>query len=304
MKTCLFFYYEGIKRMTAKEFFGAEGPLYRFGGVLFDIFYVNILWMIFGGALAVLILNMLPLPDTAFVNVLKFILDYVFLLHLGPASTASLAALGKRARKEESYTFRDFWKSYKQNYKQALGVTALLSVFVVMLGYSVWVEFHNKALFGKMLYVTVPVQAFVSLELVIVLLYLYALLARFEMTNRDLLKYAFLMGNKHIPTTLLCLGIFLGVTAATFLWNLGFGLIGYGVYFYLSAMLMERVFRNYMPDEETERTEEKQEQEEAETLSSNHSRMTEAERQAIIDRYSGRKSSMDEDDKNRGRKES
>ena len=35
--------------MTFKEVFGIEGPVARFGTALFDMIYVNFLWLILGG---------------------------------------------------------------------------------------------------------------------------------------------------------------------------------------------------------------------------------------------------------------
>ena len=139
-----------------------------------------------------------------------------------------------------------------QSKVQAILLTLGIGLFAALLVWAIWLEVHNQDLFGKALYVVVPVQAFVAVELAFIIMYMYALLARFEMTNTEVLKYAFLMSNKHILTTLLCLLLLAGITAATFLWNLGVGLFAYGIFFYIAGLLLERVFRNYMPDEEAE----------------------------------------------------
>ncbi|HCA33820.1 MAG TPA: hypothetical protein DEP00_01625 [Lachnospiraceae bacterium] len=239
--------------MTVKEVFGTDGPVAKVGGILFDVLYVNILWLLFGGPALVLILHMLPFwGQSQGLYITLQVLTVLCLLHLGPASCAAFSALGKKARKEDSYTFRDFWHSYKQNYKQAILLTLGIGLFAALLVWAIWLEVHNQDLFGKALYVVVPVQAFVAVELAFIIMYMYALLARFEMTNTEVLKYAFLMSNKHILTTLLCLLLLAGITAATFLWNLGVGLFAYGIFFYIAGLLLERVFRNYMPDEEAE----------------------------------------------------
>lgn len=237
--------------MTFKEVVGAQGPIARVGSVLFDLVFVNILWLIFGGPALVLVLHVLPLGEpTGTVTIIDVISAVVLIVFMGPATTASYAALGKRQRHEESYTFRDFWHSYKINFGQAIGVTVPLILFAGMLAYSVWVELNNQMLFGKLIYFTIPVQGFVAIELVFILQYLYGLLARFELTTKELFKYAFMMANKHLPMTLLLTVLLAAILAATFLWNLGVMLFGFGVLFYLDCLLLERVFRNYMPEED------------------------------------------------------
>lgn len=58
------------------------------------------------------------------------------------------------------------------------------------------------------------------------------------------------MANKHLPSTLIIFLLFAVTLAVTFLWNLGIGLFGFGVYVYLACFLLERVFKNYMPEED------------------------------------------------------
>ena len=101
--------------MTFKEVFGADGPFMRIGTEIWEIIYANILWLIFGGPFAWVAINYIPLPASVVGVILYWLLMLVALLHMGPATTAAFSAVGKRQRKEETYTFRDFWHSYKQN---------------------------------------------------------------------------------------------------------------------------------------------------------------------------------------------
>ena len=263
--------------MTFKQVFGADGPFMRIGTEIWEIFYADLLWLIFGGPFAVVILNYLPIWNFPYSALVFLICMVLALLHMGPAATAAFSAVGKRQRKEETYTFRDFWHSYKQNYKQALLVTFIIALGILLMVYAIWLEYVNMELYGKMLYVVIPVQGFVILELVCCLSYLYALLARFEMSTKNLFKYAFLMANKHLPTSILCAAMLVGCFAGFLFWNMASSFFLFGLYFFFSSMFLEKVFRNYMPDED-----------EAEEVEEVEGYDMDAERQAIIDRYTGK----------------
>lgn len=270
--------------MTFKEVLGANGPFARVGTNIFEIIYCNFIWLLFGGPIAVVILNYLPIPVNQYTYYGILALMVVFLMHMGPAATAAFSAMGKRQRKEETYTFRDFWHSYKQNYKQAMLVSLILTVTVGVLVYAIWLEVVNMEIYGKMLFVVIPVQGFVVIELIFCLNYIFALLARFEMKTKDLFKYAFLMANKHLPTTLLCVLMLAACIAGFLFWNMGSSFFLPGLYFYFGGMMMDKVFRNYMPDEDLALEEETVEGYDMD-----------AERQAIIDRYTGKLNQSDED---------
>ncbi|MCI8632076.1 MAG: DUF624 domain-containing protein [Lachnospiraceae bacterium] len=272
--------------MTFKEAVGIDGPFSRIGTLIFEIIYCNMLWLLFGGPIAVVVLSYLPIVTNQVTYILNLVLTVICFLHMGPATTAAFSALGKRQRKEETYTFRDFWHSYKQNYKQGMIVSLIFTAVSGLLGYAIWLEVTNIGLYGKMMYIVLPVQGFAIIELIFIFTYIFALLARFEMSTKNLFKYAFMMANKHLPTTLLCAALLIASVAAFLFWNMLSSVFMFGLCFYFSAMLLERVFRNYMPDEDEALAEEEVE---------NYN--LDAERQAIIDRYTGKLSQQEEQPK-------
>lgn len=274
--------------MTIKELFGIEGPVARFGTVFFDMIYANFLWLVLGGPAAIIVVRALPVGDSGFLLAVVWILMIAAALHLGPGTTAAYAALGKLARKEDSYLFKDFWKSYQQNYKQGLIVTLLFLVIGAVLYEAMWMTLEYLELLGMMFYLVFPIQCFVAAMLVMTAIYAYPLLARFEMSTRDLLKNAVLMAIKHLPTSLLLLVMLAGTLYVPLRLNLGAVIVMFGIYCYLSSLLLERVFRNYMAPEDVLTPEEaevtgKSTQQVEETDKEKAAR--EAERQAIIDKY-------------------
>ncbi len=283
--------------MNIKEAIGINGPFARFGTLLFDMLFVNVLWLIFGGPGIMLLIRTFTIPSEGLAIAL-FLLSYLVLLLLGPATCAGYYTMGKRFRGEESYTAKDFFKSYKQNFKQGIILTVIYALAALLIGYSVFLESYNIELFGKMVYVLFPVQIFCSVEVVFMIIYAFALLSRFEMTTKEILKNAFIMSNKHLPTTLLLTIMLAAVVGASIYWNLVVGILGFGVYFYLGSALLEKVFKKYMPEEEPEEEflyEENMTQREKEEAAFQRERLERQEaaldkdRQAILEKYTGKK---------------
>ena len=274
--------------MTFKEVFGIEGPVARFGTALFDMIYVNFLWLILGGPVWILVARLLPVGNSVFLLVLVWLIILAAVLHLGPGTTAAYAAMGKRARGEESYVFKEFWKSYMMNYKQGLLLTLIFGVVGAILFEAMWMSLEYLELLGMMFYIVFPVQCFVAAELVMTIIYSYAMLARFVMSTKEILKNAVLMVNRHLPISLLCLALLAGTLYVPLGLNLGAAIVMFGVFFYVSSLLLERVFRNYMAPEDVLTPEEAEitgEKSEMVEESDEEKKAKEAERQAIIDKY-------------------
>ena len=266
-------------------FFRMDGPFIRYGNLLFDLIFLNILWLIVSGigpALGFLYLT----SNTAAGNLPPYIvwpLIFLMIIHWGPATTAMFYTLGKRQRGTDSYTFRDYWTSYKREYKQALLVGAIVTALVGLIIYNIWFMYINTATFGGMVNVIIPLEVLVGVEVLFVTMYIFPMLARFEMPTKDLFRNSFFMANKHLPFTILCGAIFVGAFALIYYVHIAFIFIITSVYCYIAAGILERVFKNYMPDEDEEL-----EQEDLGDFSIS------AERQAIIDRYLGRSTEHDD----------
>lgn len=283
--------------MHIKEVVGINGPFARFGALVFDMLFTNVLFLIFGGPGIMMLIRLIPATSDGLALILLLI-SYLVLVFLGPAATASYYTMGKRFRGEESYTAKDFFKSYTQNMKQAIPLTLAYGFAALIVGYCVWLEIYNIELFGKMIYVIFPVQIFCAVELVFMIIYAFALLSRFEMKTKDIIKYAFIMSNKHLPTTLLLVIMLGAVVAGALFWNLAVGILGFGIYFYLGAALLEKVFKRYMPEEEEEEeylyedSMTEREKEEAAFQKERLERQEKAldkDRQAILEKYTGKK---------------
>ena len=150
------------------------------------------------------IFNLLSTIGDLFILNIAWALACLPIVTIGAAETALYYNTLKLAENRESYMWRSFWKSFRDNFKQAtliwlmaLGVIALMVVESGLLGN--FSESTQGLLRATMLAVTI----FFLLELVFV----FPALARFDNTIRGILTAAFVMAVQHFPSAFLIIAI-------------------------------------------------------------------------------------------------
>lgn len=134
------------------------------------------------------------------------ILNFLVILFSLPVVTAGAAWTAmhfvtiRMARKEERYVIKDFWRSFKQNFKQATAIwlLALVAAFVFVGDILIYKQIPDKI--PMVLMIVVMVLAYLVLG---TLLYAFPLLSRFYNTVAGTLKNAFLVSIVNIPYTFL-----------------------------------------------------------------------------------------------------
>ncbi len=261
--------------MEVKNFFKEQGPFMKYGTLLFNFMAMSMVWLVFSGVLPLFALIII-LSSNFMAGPIGFVLIFICLIHVGPASAAGFYTMSRMQREKDTYFWREFWGSYKMNYRQGIILGGIFTALLMILAVSFYFELVNTSIFGKTIYFLLPMQIFMLFEVVFIMLYSYALLARFDMKVFQFIRLSYLMSNKHLPTTALCFVLFAAVIFIIVACMPIAVILLVGVFLYLEAALLERVFRKYMPDQDEELLEE-----EVEGFS------LDAERQAIIDRYTG-----------------
>jgi uncharacterized membrane protein YesL len=202
--------------------FSMDGILYKFGTLVFDMFFLNLLWFV----------CCIPIVTA------------------GASTTALFYVCGKKVRGEEGYIFRDFFKSFKMNFKQStiVWLFALLAIFVLS------VDFKAVSLLGGMSRYFAVLLLVICFELVITLLYIFPVLSKFYIKTSSLIKTAFFMANKHILTTILCILVAIAISFILYKFSF-FMFFMFSAYAYLTSFLFDRVFSKYAPEEEDEEEE-------------------------------------------------
>lgn len=247
------------------NFFNLDGPFFKYGSLVFDLFVLNLIWAIVSGPLAFFLIFIYAgevLFSLSVGGILFYILGFIALVHIGPSTTALFYVTNRKVRDDDGYMMKDFFKSFRMNYKQGLIISAILTVVIctllinicAILGISVpliglQVSGNIFGNFGKIL---LPFQLFILLEVVFISLYVFPMLARFHMKTKELIKTAFIISNKHIFTTIICVAILVGMVALGIMAHPIFFFVTVSGYALLSSYLFERVFKVYMPSEEKE----------------------------------------------------
>ena len=166
-------------------------------------------------------------PDSKFSQFIYSVMDYVklglvFLLFSIPGVTAGAAAaavmtVGMRIeRKEAPVIFRPFWQAFKDNFKQG---TILTVLFMAVFGFLAadWYVLHQmeQTLLIRLLCAVIFVLALFGAEL---MLWVFPTLARFELTNRQIIHNAVIHMFARFRQTLLALAAAVGgfILAALF----------------------------------------------------------------------------------------
>lgn len=202
--------------------FESDSGFSRFMNVLFDILYVGILWLV------------CSLP----------------LITAGASATAAYYAMSKCVRHKTGYIGREFFHSFRANFRQITPLTLLFWLVEGVLAidlYYVWTNENqlNNALFIVLLFILFAVAG--------IAVYICPILSRFHKKNMELIRTALYVLFRYLPITIAilivfivaCLGIFLMPWAVFFI---------PGGYLYALSFPMERILGKMMPpvDEDSE----------------------------------------------------
>ena len=173
----------------------------------------------------------------------------------GASITAMYYVTLKMVRNEEAYIVRSFFKSFKQNFKQA----TIINLIMLLIGLVLYVDLNvSKAMQGGAGHIFhVIFMAFVLIYFIL-FLYVYPVLARFYNTIKNTIKNALFMAIRHLPYTVVmvliavCPLLLLLVKSYQIQSTLFvlFLLMGFALIAYCNSYFLAKIFDNYMPKEE------------------------------------------------------
>lgn len=171
---------------------------------------------------------------------------------------ASLTALHyvtlKMARNEESYIIRSFFKSFKQNFKQATIINLIMLAVAAVLYMDLNIVPGLGGTMSQVLYVLFIAFGIIYL---MVFLYIYPVLAKFYNSIKNTFRNAFLMAIRHLPYTILMavitlipLAVFFvpDVRAQSFLLMVLI-LVGISLEAFINGHFLVRIFDNYITED-------------------------------------------------------
>lgn len=173
----------------------------------------------------------------------------------GASITAMYYVTLKMVRNEEAYILRSFFKSFKQNFKQA----TIINLIMLLIGVVLYVDLNvSKAMQGGAGQIfQIIFMAFVLIYFIL-FLYVYPVLARFYNTIKNTIKNALFMAIRHFPYKVVmviiavCPLLLLLVKSYQIQSTLFvlFLLMGFALIAYCNSYFLAKIFDNYMPKEE------------------------------------------------------
>ena len=196
------------------RFFNIDNPVWRFIGNIADMFLLSLLWY----------LCCLPV------------------FTVGAGSTAMYYVTLKLTRNQEGYTWRDFRRAFRSNFKPATLIWLLFLAVALILGADIYWSLFSCGCMSMML---LPAFGVLILLYLLNLFFIFPLLARCDNTVKALLKMNFALSLRNFFPLLSAIIM----TAAIFLvglfvfWPLL--LIAPGLSAYLNSYLYNRILEKY-----------------------------------------------------------
>ena len=195
--------------------FRSDNLFSRFMNVLFDIIVIDVLWIVCS----------LPLVTA------------------GAAATGAYYAMAKTVRYKTGYAAREFFHSFRNNFKQSLPMSIIFWLALAALGVDIWYVWINDSKQNSAIFM---ILLFILFLIAGAAVYVCPLLSRFEKKNLELVKLAAYVMFKYLPVTVAALAVFwiMGILVYLMPWAV---LVLPGFYVYVLSFPMEKILRKLMP---------------------------------------------------------
>lgn len=204
------------------KLFDLDGPFQRYGSMAFDIIAVNTMWLL--------------------------ITIFSFGILNGPATTAAYGSLYASIISGEGYMFKQFFKVFRKRFFSALifGIFSLILILISL--FNIYMIFTET--FGNIW--LLPVYMFIFIEVGFISTFTYPLLAHTQGKLMEVIKTAFFLANKHLPTAVLASLINAGLLYLVL--NVALGAVNMFIYVFFvggivfslnSYLISKRVLKQY-----------------------------------------------------------
>lgn len=203
--------------MNFGNLFSMDNPVWKYLGRIWDAVWLTILWAVF----------CLPV------------------ITIGASTTALMYVALKIMKDEEGNVTRQFVDTFKLNFKQATIVWLIVALIGVVLGVNLWFYYQVDNSFGKIFFIVLLVFTYVFL---MVLHYIFAVLARFDNTVRNLFALSFLMSVKNFGWTLLMITVTVCILAVGIFAFAPLLAAGAGIIALADAWILNHIFDAYIAE--------------------------------------------------------
>lgn len=157
-----------------------------------------------------------------------------------PSITALYYVVLKIVTDTEGRTFRDFFKSFRQNFKQGALLSLIVSAAIGFVAYDIRYYNQSSGTIGGIFFFA---YCAAGILLLCMLLHLFPLLARFETTPMALFKNSFILVFRYFRWTLLMLAIMLAYIVSIYTLP-PMPLLLFGVWVYVNCCIETPILRD------------------------------------------------------------
>ena len=178
------------------------------------------------------------------------------IITIGASSTALYSVTLKIADETESNITRQFIHAFRSNFKQSTRLWILLLIAGLLIGGDFYVVMHMRSMSTGIMAIiwtlNLALLIAVSIIYVVVLIYIFPLIARFENTDQAMLKNSLLIGIHYLFCTIVVAAIHFVMFYAVVAVFTPLILFGEGLCALLSSYMLINVFRviSYRPEED------------------------------------------------------
>ncbi len=205
-------------------FFNYDNPVWRFIGKFWDVLIVNLLFMI------------CSIP----------------IVTIGASTTAMYYVTLRLVRDEDGYTIRSFFKSFKENFKQATIIWLIFLAVIMVLGFDLYFIIMVMTTASKLRTAMIVIFLAMIFVWLAMFTYVFALQARFYNPVKKTIFNAFFMSIRHLFYTIGILVVDVLLIFVTLNMVPQLMIFGVALGAYANSYFLHRVFMNYMPKEERE----------------------------------------------------
>ena len=198
-----------------------DNPVWKYLGRVWDAIWLTLLWIVFS----------LPIVT------------------IGASTTALLYVAQKIVKDEEGTVIKQFWEAFKSNFKQATIIWLILAAAGVILGVNLWFYYQVNTSFAKMFMVVLIIFTYVYL---MVAHYIFAVLARFDNSVKNLFALAFLLAMKNFGWTLLMITVTVCILAIGIFVFAGLLIAGAGAAALIDSWMFGHISDQYIAEHRLE----------------------------------------------------
>ena len=187
---------------------------------------------------------LLKLCYACYLNLLWFLCS-IPIFTIGASTTALYYASLKIVRDEDNHVGALFFRSFRENFRQATVIWLILLGVGLFLGADGYIVYHLRQSSlgpaGVLWTLVLAVLIAAAVVYVIVLLYVFPLLASVSNTNTAMLKNAFLIGTHYLFATILVFAVHFAMFFVVVAWFTPLIVFGEGLCALVSAWLLNNI---------------------------------------------------------------